>query len=69
MENSFELTILFTLALVAGIAAQVLANFVKVPSIVFLLLFGVLLGPDGLSWVHPRLWDPGWRRWCRWRWL
>jgi NhaP-type Na+/H+ or K+/H+ antiporter len=50
MENSFELTILFTLALVAGIAAQVLANFVKVPSIVFLLLFGVLLGPDGLGW-------------------
>ncbi|MFT0812641.1 cation:proton antiporter [Synechococcus sp. OH20] len=59
MENSFELTILFTLALVAGIAAQVLANFVKVPSIVFLLLFGVLLGPDGLSWVHPQVMGSG----------
>lgn len=59
MENSFELTILFTLALVAGIAAQVLANFVKVPSIVFLLLFGVLLGPDGLGWVHPQVMGSG----------
>ncbi len=59
MENSFELTILFTLALVAGIAAQVLANFARVPSIVFLLLFGVLLGPDGLSWVHPQVMGSG----------
>ncbi|MFS8907366.1 cation:proton antiporter [Synechococcus sp. B60.1] len=59
MENSFELTILFTLALVAGIAAQVLANFVKVPSIVFLLLFGVLLGPDGLGWVRPQIMGSG----------
>jgi len=59
MENSFELTILFTLALVAGIAAQVLANFVQVPSIVFLLLFGVLLGPDGLGWVRPQIMGSG----------
>jgi NhaP-type Na+/H+ or K+/H+ antiporter len=59
MESSFELTILFTLALVAGIAAQVLANFVKVPSIVFLLLFGVLLGPDGLGWVRPQIMGSG----------
>ncbi len=59
MENSFELTILFTLALVAGIAAQVLANFVQVPSIVFLLLFGVVLGPDGLGWVRPQIMGSG----------
>ncbi len=59
MENSFELTILFTLALVAGIGAQVLANFVGVPSIVFLLLFGLLLGPDGLSLVHPQVMGSG----------
>lgn len=59
MQDSFELTILFTLALVAGIAAQVLANFVKVPSIVFLLLFGLLLGPDGLGWVHPQVMGSG----------
>ncbi|MFQ3583892.1 MAG: sodium:proton antiporter [Cyanobacteriota bacterium] len=59
MENSFELTILFTLALVAGIGAQVLANFVGVPSIVFLLLFGLLLGPDGLSLVHPQAMGSG----------
>ncbi|MGQ9836725.1 MAG: cation:proton antiporter [Cyanobacteriota bacterium] len=59
MGNSFELTILFTVALVAGIGAQVLANFVGVPSIVFLLLFGLLLGPDGLSLVHPQTMGSG----------
>ncbi|MEN9223904.1 MAG: sodium:proton antiporter [Thermostichus sp. HHBFW_bins_43] len=59
MENSFELTILFTLALVAGIGAQVLANFVGVPSIVFLLLFGLLLGPDGLGLVRPQTMGSG----------
>jgi len=59
MQDSFELTILFTLALVAGIAAQVLANVVRVPSIVFLLLFGLLLGPDGLGWVHPQVMGSG----------
>ena len=53
MEQSFTLTSMMVLVLVAGIGAQVLANVVKVPSIVFLLVFGVLLGPDGEGWVSP----------------
>ena len=53
MEQSFTLTSMMVLVLVAGIGAQVLANIVKVPSIVFLLVFGVLLGPDGEGWVSP----------------
>ncbi|MGK7912656.1 MAG: cation:proton antiporter [Synechococcus sp.] len=53
MEQSFTLTRMMVLVLVAGIGAQVLANLVKIPSIVFLLVFGVLLGPDVEGWVSP----------------
>ncbi len=34
-----------------GILAQVIAERARLPSIVFLLLFGVLVGPDVLGWV------------------
>jgi len=42
------------LALAAGVLCQSLARHLRVPGIVFLLLVGVGLGPDGLAWVHPR---------------
>lgn len=54
MEQSFDFTLMITLALVAGIAAQVIATFLKIPGIVFLLLFGILLGTDGLRWLQPQ---------------
>ncbi len=54
MEASFELTLQIVVTVLAGISAQVLAEFLKVPSIVFLLLFGVLLGHDGIGWLHPQ---------------
>ena len=38
MDASFEITLLMVIAIVAGIGAQVCAEFFKVPSIVFLLL-------------------------------
>ncbi|MGF1481860.1 MAG: cation:proton antiporter [Cyanophyceae cyanobacterium] len=53
MEDSFELTLQIVMAVLAGISAQVLAEYLKVPSIVFLLLFGILLGSDGLNLLHP----------------
>ena len=53
MEESFELTLQIVIAVLAGISAQVFAEYLKVPSIVFLLLFGILLGNDGLSVLHP----------------
>jgi len=59
MESSFETTLLIVVAVIAGISAQVLAEFLKVPSIVFLLLFGILLGPAGLGWLHPSLLGTG----------
>ncbi len=53
MEGSFELTLQIVIAVLAGISAQVAAEFLKVPSIVFLLLFGILLGPDICNILHP----------------
>lgn len=54
MQESFDLTLLIVTAVMAGIGAQVLADYFKVPSIVFLLLFGILLGPDGLGVLQPQ---------------
>lgn len=54
MEGSFELTLQMVMAVLAGISAQVIAEYLKVPSIVFLLMFGILLGPDGLGLLHPQ---------------
>jgi NhaP-type Na+/H+ or K+/H+ antiporter len=59
MEASFEITLLMVITIIAGISAQVIAEFLKVPSIVFLLLFGILLGPDGLGVLHPNLLGTG----------
>ncbi|MBE9127380.1 MULTISPECIES: cation:proton antiporter [unclassified Coleofasciculus] len=54
MEGSFELTLQMVITIFAGISAQVIAEYLKVPSIVFLLIFGVLLGPDGFGLLHPQ---------------
>jgi NhaP-type Na+/H+ or K+/H+ antiporter len=54
MDGSFALTLLITTAIVAGVLAQVVANYVRVPSIVFLLIFGVALGGNGLGVIQPR---------------
>ncbi|MDJ0619897.1 MAG: cation:proton antiporter [Calothrix sp. MO_192.B10] len=59
MEASFEITLQMVLAVFAGISAQVLAAYLRVPSIVFLLLFGILLGSDGIGLLHPHLLGTG----------
>lgn len=43
----------FVIAIVGGIAAQVVAERIQMPSIVVLMLFGVLLGPEFGNWVQP----------------
>mgnify|MGYP003471080611 FL=1 len=53
MEESFQITIQIVIAVLAGISAQVVAEYFKVPSIVFLLLFGILLGSSSLDILHP----------------
>jgi len=55
MDASFEITLLIVLTVTTGIGSQVLAEYFKVPAIVFLLLFGIFLGPSGLDWLHPSL--------------
>ncbi len=44
----------FALALGIGVACQLVARHVRMPSIVLLLAAGVLCGPDGLGWIEPR---------------
>lgn len=53
MEGSFEITLQIVIAVLAGITAQVIAEYFQVPSIVFLLIFGILLGADSLNILHP----------------
>ncbi len=53
MDPSLALMLQMVLTVLAGIGAQVLADWLKVPSIVFLLSFGILLGRDGLDWLEP----------------
>jgi NhaP-type Na+/H+ or K+/H+ antiporter len=46
----------FVVAVMAvGVAAQVLADRLQVPSVLFLLLSGVLVGPEGLALVRPSI--------------
>lgn len=59
MEMPFDVTLLMVLTILAGIGAQVLAAYLKRPSIVFLLLFGIILGPDGCGLLHPQLLGDG----------
>jgi len=59
MEASFEINLQVVIAVFAGISAQVLAAYLRVPSIVFLLLFGILLGSDVIGLLHPHLLGTG----------
>ncbi|MGF1490953.1 MAG: cation:proton antiporter [Microcoleaceae cyanobacterium] len=53
MENSFDIALVIVITVASGISAQVVADYLKVPAIVFLLLFGILVGNDGLGVIHP----------------
>lgn len=59
MESSAELTALFVITVVLGIGAQVTAHWLRLPSIVLLLLAGILSGPSGLGLVHPEVLGEG----------
>ncbi len=53
MDSAFEITLQIVVAVLAGITAQVIAEYFKIPSIVLLLLSGMALGHDGLNLLHP----------------
>ncbi|WOD38027.1 cation:proton antiporter [Nodosilinea sp. E11] len=54
MDTSFALTLQIVLTVLAGVTAQVIGEVARVPSIIFLLLFGIALGPDGIGLLHPQ---------------
>ena len=54
MDTSFALTLQIVLTVLAGVTAQVIGEIARVPSIIFLLLFGIGLGPDGIGLIHPQ---------------
>lgn len=58
MQGS-SLTVLIVIAVIAGVLAQVVANYFRVPSIVFLLIFGLGLGRSGLRLIEPQSLDSG----------
>ncbi|WP_448533680.1 cation:proton antiporter [Parathermosynechococcus lividus] len=59
MDSSTQLTGLFVITVVLGIGAQVAAQWLRLPSIVLLLLAGILCGPSGLGLVHPDILGDG----------
>ncbi|TAF09667.1 MAG: sodium:proton antiporter [Nostocales cyanobacterium] len=59
MEASFQITLQMVFTVLAGISAQVMAAYLKLPSIVLLLLLGIILGADGVGLLHPHLLGTG----------
>ncbi len=53
MDAPLDITLQIVITVIAGIGAQVLAEFVKIPGIVFLLIFGIVLGPSATGVLHP----------------
>lgn len=54
MSDSQTLVQAVAIAIGVGIVAQLAAHLARLPSIVFLLVFGVLVGPDVLGWIDTR---------------
>ncbi len=52
-ETSTLLVQDMAIVIAVGILAQVIAERARMPAIVLLLMFGVLVGPDVLGWVEP----------------
>ncbi|NYT00699.1 MAG: sodium:proton antiporter [Methanocellales archaeon] len=48
-----QLLLSLTLVLAAGVIAQVLSERSRIPSIVFLLAAGIILGPEGVGILYP----------------
>lgn len=59
MDTPFDITLQIVLAVLAGISAQVIAEYLRLPSIIFLLLLGIGLGPDGMEIINPKLLGTG----------
>lgn len=61
VHPALALVLTTAVVLLAGALGQVLSRRVGMPAIVFLLGFGILLGPSGLGVVHPEVYGEGLR--------
>lgn len=59
MEQSIELLLSLILVLAAGVIAQALSERSRIPSIVFLLAVGIILGPEGVGILYPNKFGVG----------
>ncbi|CAN5116045.1 sodium:proton antiporter [soil metagenome] len=59
MAVDFTAALVFALALLAGVLAQIIGRHATVPGIIVLLGTGIAIGPDGLGLVEPRLLGSG----------
>ncbi len=55
MSEAIEIIGLVVTILGVGVGAQVLADRLRIPSVLFLILAGILVGPEGLGVVDPSL--------------
>ena len=57
-EAGTDTLIIVALIIALGVTAQVLADRFRVPSVLFLILAGVIVGPEGLKLVTPGVFGP-----------
>jgi NhaP-type Na+/H+ or K+/H+ antiporter len=57
--TAHELVVMIAIAIATGILAQVIAHKARLPSIVVLLVMGILVGPDVLGWIETRAFGRG----------
>ncbi|WP_323676079.1 cation:proton antiporter [Halorubellus sp. PRR65] len=55
MSASIEIVAVVVTILGIGVAAQVVADRLKVPSVLFLIIAGVVVGPEGVGLVDPAI--------------
>ncbi len=48
-----NLITIFSVIIIAGVISQIIAARFSIPSVVFLLIFGILLGPHGIDILNP----------------
>ena len=51
--TSAQIAHILIVALVAGTLGQVLSGIFRLPSIIFLLIIGIVIGPDGFNLINP----------------
>lgn len=53
LADAHAINLTLSVALAAGVLAQVVAKHLRIPALILLLALGGLLGPEGIGWVNP----------------